>query len=168
MEALRVPPDFIGLNYYHGYFARHSDENWLGYSVVAEPDAPRTMMDWAIRPAGLYRILTQAHDRYKLPAIYVTENGGSFLDQPEGKAVHDADRKAYLESHVAAVLRAKDEGVPVRGYFVWSFLDNFEWALGYSQRFGIVYVDYETQERIVKDSGIWYSELARTGNLPTG
>jgi beta-glucosidase len=110
--------------------------------------------------------MTQAHVRYKLPAIYITENGASYDDTPEGKTVHDEQRLSYLKSHVAAVLQAKDEGVPVQGYFVWSFLDNFEWALGYSKRFGIVYVDYETQQRIVKDSGIWYGELARTGSIP--
>jgi len=167
MEALRVPPDFLGLNYYFGYYVRNSSENWLGYSVVDEPDMPRTSIPgWTIRPEGLHRVITQAHVRYKLPAIYITENGASYDDAPEGKTVHDEDRKSYLKSHVAAVLQAKDEGVPVQGYFVWSFLDNFEWALGYSKRFGIVYVDYETQERIVKDSGLWYSELARTGSIP--
>ena len=101
-----------------------------------------------------------------MPAIYITENGASFDDTRDGKSVHDADRTAYLKSHVAAVLQAKEEGVPIKGYFVWSFLDNFEWALGYSKRFGIVYVDYETQERTVKDSGKWYSSLARTGYHP--
>jgi beta-glucosidase len=166
MDDMRVPPDFIGLNYYHGYFARSSPEDWLGFAMVEEPEAPRTTMDWAIRPEGLYRVITQAHDRYKLPALYVTENGASFDDQLQGRAVHDEDRTAYLRSHVAAVLRAREEGAPVRGYFVWSFLDNFEWALGYSKRFGIVYVDYETQERTVKDSGLWYAELAQTGRIP--
>jgi len=167
MDGLRCPPDFLGLNYYFGYYVRNSTENWLGYSVVDEPDMPRTSIaGWTIRPEGLHRVITQAHVRYKLPAIYVTENGASYDDTLEGKTVHDEDRRSYLKSHVAAVLQAKDEGVPVQGYFVWSFLDNFEWALGYSKRFGIVYVDYETQERIVKDSGFWYSELARTGIIP--
>jgi beta-glucosidase len=166
MDALRVPPDFIGLNYYHGYSARHSDDNWMGFVAVEEPDAPRTTMNWAIRPDGLHRVIAQAHERYKLPAIYITENGASFDDELEGKTVHDAGRKAYLKSHVASVLQAKDEGAPVKGYFVWSFLDNFEWALGYSKRFGVVYVDYETQERVMKDSGRWYSELARAGAPP--
>jgi beta-glucosidase len=166
MSSLRAPPDFVGLNYYHGYYARHCPEDWLGFAGVEEPAAPRTTMDWAIRPEGLYRVITQAHDRYKLPALYITENGAAFDDHVQDKAVHDQSRKEYLKSHVAAVLQARDEGVPVQGYFVWSFLDNFEWALGYSKRFGIVYVDYATQERVVKDSGLWYGELARTGSLP--
>ncbi len=148
---------------------RYSPDNWLGYSVVDEPDMPRTsIVGWTIRPEGLHRVITQAHVRYKLPAIYVTENGASYNDTREGEAVHDEQRTSYLKSHIAAVLQAKDEGVPVQGYFVWSFLDNFEWALGYSKRFGIVYVDYATQERVVKDSGLWYSELARTGVIPAG
>jgi beta-glucosidase len=169
MDALIAPPDFLGLNYYFGYYARNSDDNWLGYSVVDEPDMPTTSIaGWTIRPEGLHRVITQAHVRYKLPAIYITENGASYDDTREGERVHDEERTSYLKSHVAAVLQAKEEGVPVQGYFVWSFLDNFEWALGYSKRFGIVYVDYETQERVVKDSGLWYSELARTGNIPAG
>jgi beta-glucosidase len=169
MAALRVPPDFIGINYYHGYLARHSEDSWLGYAPVPEPDAPKTkMMEWIIRPAGLHRVITQAHERYGLPALYVTENGAAFEDEPDGEAVHDEARKSYLKSHVAATLQAKAEGVPVKGYFVWSLMDNFEWGLGFSMRFGIVRVDYETQERTVKDSGLWYGELARTGVPPEG
>ena len=168
MEGLRVPPDFLGLNYYFSNHVRNSTENWLGYSVVDEPDMPTTSIPgWIIRPEGLHRIITQAHKRYNLPAIYITENGASYDDTVEDKQVHDVERTAYLKSHIAAVLQAKDEGVPVQGYFVWAFLDNFEWALGYSKRFGIVHVDYETQERTIKDSGHWYSELARTGSIPT-
>jgi beta-glucosidase len=168
MSALKIPPDFVGLNYYHGYYARYCSEDWLGFKSVEEPSAPRTNMDWAIRPEGLHRVITQAHHRYKLPAIYITENGAAFDDELQGNAVHDEARKDYLKSHVAAVLQARDDGAPVQGYFVWSFLDNFEWALGYSKRFGIVYVDYESQQRIIKDSGVWYGELARAGDLPPG
>jgi beta-glucosidase len=167
LESMQVPPDFIGLNYYQGYKARHSDANWLGFEQVPEPDMPTTtMLDWIIRPEGLHRIIMQAHERYKLPAIYITENGASFDDVVDDGAVHDAERTSYLKSHIAAVLQARDEGVPVQGYFVWSFMDNFEWGLGFSKRFGIVRVDYETQERTIKDSGHWYSRLARTGVIP--
>ncbi|HTV12404.1 MAG TPA: GH1 family beta-glucosidase [Acidimicrobiales bacterium] len=166
MEAIQAPPDFVGLNYYQGYRARHSDRNWLGYSRVVTPEAPHTTMNWAIEPEGLYRVITQAHEQYKLPAIYITENGASFEDHVVNGAVHDSARQAYLRSHISSTLRARDEGVPVKGYFVWSLLDNFEWALGYSKRFGLVYVDFQTQERTVKDSGLWYSEVARSGLLP--
>jgi beta-glucosidase len=168
MDDLCVPPDFVGLNYYFGYRARHSDASWLGFETVDEPGVPRTSMNWAIRPEGLYRVIMQAHDQYKLPAIYVTENGAAFPDELVGGTVRDPERKAYLESHIAAVLRALEEGAPVKGYFVWSLLDNFEWAHGYSKRFGLVYVDYATQARVVKDSGHWYGQLARTGALPDG
>jgi beta-glucosidase len=166
MGSLQVPPDFLGLNYYRGYHARHSNDNWLGFDQVATPGVACTNMDWAIQPEGLYRVITQAHERYKLPAIYITENGAAFDDTPTNGSVHDPDRSAYLRSHIAAALQARDEGVPLKGYFVWSLLDNFEWGLGYSKRFGLVYVDYKTLQRTVKDSGLWYGRLARTGVLP--
>jgi beta-glucosidase len=166
MPALQVPPDFVGINYYHGYYVRDTSDSWLGFVEVDGPEAPRTKMNWAVRPEGLHRVLTQVHERYHLPAVFITENGASYEDRMVDGAVHDVDRTAYLKSHIAAVLQAKREGVPVEGYFVWALLDNFEWAHGYSQRFGIVYVDFETQERTVKDSGRWYGELARTGVLP--
>jgi beta-glucosidase len=93
----------------------------------------------------------------------VTENGAAFDDVRNGSTVEDPDRVAYLDGHIRAVLQARDEGVPIHGYFVWSLFDNFEWACGYEMRFGIVYVDFETQERIVKQSGHFYSRLAREG-----
>jgi beta-glucosidase len=161
MAILRVPPDFVGLNYYFGYLARHDPTRWNGFAPADEPHMPRTAMDWIVRPEGLYEILTGAHSCYRLPALFVTENGAAFEDVRSGDTVHDLKRVAYLDRHIREVLRAKDDGVPVRGYFVWSLLDNFEWALGYSKRFGIVYVDFETQERIVKDSGHWFAALAR-------
>ena len=98
MSSLRVPPDFIGLNYYHGYRARSSSEDWLGFVGVEEPGAPRTTMDWAIRPEGLHRVITQAHDRYKLPAIYITENGAAFDDRLDGQGVHDEQRQAVPQA----------------------------------------------------------------------
>jgi beta-glucosidase len=115
----------------------------------------------------LHAILSEVHRRYKLPTLFVTESGAAFDDHLSNGAVHDPERTAYLQSHVEAVLRARDDGVPVQGYFVWSLLDNFEWARGYSLRFGIVYVDFRTGERIVKDSGRWYGELARTRSIAT-
>jgi beta-glucosidase len=120
-------------------------------------------MGWTIRPEGLHRVITQAHERYKLDAVYITENGAAFEDAREGNAVHDDYRKSYLQSHTAAPLRAKAEGIPVKGFFARSLMDNFERALRYSKRSGIIYVDYSTQERIVKDSGRSYGELARSG-----
>jgi beta-glucosidase len=168
MAALLVPPDFAGINYYAGYRVRHDATKWTGFAEFKESGAPRTTMDWIIRPEGLGFILEQAHEQYKLPNLFVTENGASFDDRRDGQAVHDPERIAYLEAHVGEVLRVRREGVPVQGYFIWSLLDNFEWALGYSKRFGIVYVDFDTQERVIKDSGYWYGEVARGGQLPVG
>jgi beta-glucosidase len=165
MAALRIPPDFVGMNYYSGYLVRHDPTSWKGFASVDEPHMPRTSMNWIVRPEGLYEILSAVHSRYHLPALFVTENGAAFEDDRSGDAVHDPDRVAYLDSHIKQVLRAKEEGVPVQGYFVWSLLDNFEWALGYSKRFGIVYVDFESEERIVKDSGRWFAKLARQTQL---
>jgi len=166
MDDLCMPPDFVGLNYYFGHLARHCDTNWLGFETVEVPGAPKTSMGWTVLPDGLRRVIAQAHDTYKLPAIFVTENGAAFPDTLAGGHVHDPERKAYLRSHVLAVLQARDEGAPVRGYFVWSLLDNFEWGHGYTKRFGLVYVDYPTQRRVIKDSGHWYAQLARTGVPP--
>jgi beta-glucosidase len=166
MAALQLPPDFVGMNYYFGYLARHDPSQWNGVAAVPEPEMPRTAMDWIVRPEGIHAILTAAHARYHIPVVFITENGAAYEDHRNGATVHDPERVAYIESHVDAVLRAKAEGVPVRGYFVWSLLDNFEWALGYSKRFGIVYVDFETGERIVKDSGHRFAQLASGGQRP--
>lgn len=119
-------------------------------------------MGWEVYPQGLYDLLTRVQRDYAPPVVYVTENGAAYDDErdPDG-AVHDDKRRAYLESHFAAARRAIDAGVPLRGYFVWSLMDNFEWAEGYSKRFGIIYVDYATQERTVKESGRWYAEGLR-------
>jgi beta-glucosidase len=121
-------------------------------------------MGWEINPAGLRTLLTRLGREYpSLPPLYVTENGSAFDDVVESDgAVHDADRVAYLQAHVDAVAGAIADGADVRGYFAWSLLDNFEWAWGYGKRFGIVRVDYETQERTVKDSGRAFARLARS------
>jgi beta-glucosidase len=160
LSDIQFKPDFIGLNYYFSNRMRHAD-NWVGAEPIEEPDVAKTAMDWPIRPEGIHWLLKRAHEAYDLPSIYITENGAAFDDVTDGVVVDDPDRVAYLDSHIRQVLKARDEGVPVDGYFVWSLLDNFEWAFGYDKRFGIIRVDYETQERIVKSSGHWYSHLAK-------
>jgi beta-glucosidase len=165
MEALHVPPDFVGINNYSSYLVRDEPSSWLGFAPKAEPDATRTAMGWIVRPDGLRALLVDLHQRYRPPAVYVTENGAAFDDELRNGTIEDSERVEYLKEHIAAVLSARDEGVPVRGYFVWSLFDNFEWARGYSARFGIVYVDFQTEERIVKASGRWYAELAKSGEL---
>lgn len=131
---------------------------------------PTTAMGWEVQPEGLNRLLQRLHQDYTGPcgtALYVTENGAAYPDEVEADgAVHDPERIAYLDLHLRAVAEAIDAGVDVRGYFLWSLLDNFEWALGYSKRFGIVHVDYATQQRRIKDSGHWYAAVADAGALP--
>ena len=160
LSDIQFTPDFVGLNYYFSNRMRHAD-NWVGAEPIEEPDVAKTAMDWPIRPEGIHWLLKRAHEAYDLPSIYITENGAAFDDVTDGVVVDDPDRVAYLDSHIRQGLKARDEGVPVDGYFVWSLLDNFEWAFGYDKRFGIIRVDYETQERIVKSSGHWYSHLAK-------
>ncbi len=134
-------------------------------------DLPRTAMGWEVQPEGLTRLLTRLHRDYTGPrgiALYVTENGAAFDDVPDDSGFVDdtADRLAYFDAHLRAVKDAIDAGADVRGYFAWSLLDNFEWAHGYTKRFGIVRTDYETQERTVKASGRWYGEVAGSHTVP--
>jgi beta-glucosidase len=118
-------------------------------------------MGWEVFPAGLTELLTRLHRDYRLPPIYITENGAAYPDECVGGAVDDAARVRYLGSHIQAVATAREAGVDVRGYFAWSLLDNFEWAHGYTKRFGIVHVDYATQQRTPKASALWYRDLQR-------
>jgi beta-glucosidase len=119
-------------------------------------------MDWEVYPSGIYNVLMWIHQNYSPPALYVTENGAAFKDEltPDGE-ICDERRQAYLEGYIAQVARAVQDGAPVRGYFVWSLLDNFEWSHGYTKRFGVIYVDYPTQRRILKQSGEWYTQVTR-------
>ncbi|MDJ0497823.1 MAG: family 1 glycosylhydrolase, partial [Acidimicrobiia bacterium] len=102
-------------------------------------------------------LLVRFNDDYQLPPLYVTENGVAFPDQLVDGAVHDEDRRLYLEQHFAAAAEAQAAGVPLRGFFIWTLMDNFEWAMGYTPRFGLVWTDFHTQERILKDSARWLS-----------
>jgi len=124
-------------------------------------------MGWEVYPDGLYELLVRLHRDYKIPEIYITENGAAFKDEvtPDGK-VHDERRLNYLREHFLRAHKAIQDGVPLKGYFVWSLMDNFEWAHGYTKRFGIVYVDYETQKRIIKDSGYWYQKVIAENGVP--
>ena len=125
-------------------------------------------MGWEVYPEGLYQVLMRVSADYAPHAIYITENGAAYGDvRVHDGSVHDPERTAYLQSHIDAVRRAVTSGAPVKGYFVWSFLDNFEWSLGYSKRFGIVYIDYPTLGRVPKDSFYWYRDfIASRGAAP--
>jgi len=165
MEAIGVPIDFLGVNYYSRGVVRADPEGGPLQATGVRPEGSEyTEMDWEIYPAGLYELLTHLHNEYDGPAMYITENGAAFADELVDDAVEDPRRVAYLRDHFAAAWQAIEEGVDLRGYFVWSLMDNFEWALGYSKRFGIVYVDYEMQRRIPKRSALWYKDvIARNG-----
>lgn len=154
LAAIHAPLDFLGINYYTRNVV---DAN--GVVDAAKCGTEHTAMGWEIRPAGLRELLLRLHRDYSLPATYIMENGAAFDDQVVDGEVPDTRRIRYLETHLAAVADALQAGVPVRGYFVWSLLDNFEWAQGYTKRFGIVHVDYATQRRLPKHSAHWYAAL---------
>ncbi|HVA30243.1 MAG TPA: GH1 family beta-glucosidase [Gaiellaceae bacterium] len=157
LATIAAPLDFLGANNYSRTVVAAGDD---GEPVeIAPTGAPTTAMGWEIYPDGIYEVLTRLHRDYDAPPLYVTENGAAFPDlRGDDGRIDDRDRIDYLESYLGAVARAIDEGVPVRGYFVWSLLDNFEWAFGYSKRFGLVYVDFETLQRIPKSSFYWYRD----------
>ncbi|MEW2062477.1 GH1 family beta-glucosidase [Streptomyces sp. NPDC007002] len=168
LAAIATPLDVLGVNFYRGMqFSGVTEDgspvDAAGLPVVraVERDLPRTAMDWEITPAELTELLVRLERDYGLPTV-VTENGAAFDDTvaPDG-SVPDADRTAYLADHIDAVAAARARGADVRGYFVWSLMDNFEWAYGYGKRFGIVRVDYATQTRTLKDSAKWYRDTIR-------
>jgi beta-glucosidase len=159
LELISAPVDFVGVNYYTPNRVRSNEAvDPVGVEVLP-PEPPVTAMSWEVAPGGFRELLVRLQRDYGVP-LYVTENGAAFDDPaPTGSVVEDPDRVAYLEGHVDALARALADGVDVRGYFVWSLLDNFEWAEAYSKRFGIVQVDFDTQQRTPKRSGLWYREL---------
>jgi beta-glucosidase len=150
MQAIAQPMDYLGINYYTRSVVSAGEP----YNAKAL-GLPVSDMDWEIYPQGLTQLLVRLHRDYALPPVVITENGGAFKDPLTGGQVHDADRTQYLQQHIAAVADALAQGVPMAGYMVWSLMDNFEWASGYEKRFGIVHVDYATQQRTLKDSALW-------------
>ena len=168
METIAAPIDFLGINYYQRVLVE-ADAATGEPMAVTRPGLERTAMGWEVYPEGLHALLTRVTREYGPKAIHVTENGAAYTDvrQPDG-SVDDRERLSYIERHVAAIERAIGDGAPVQGYFAWTFLDNFEWAWGYAERFGIVYVDYETLERVPKSSFYWYCDFiaSRNGAAP--
>ena len=161
MELISQPTDVLGVNYYfRSVVAYDPTATPLEARSIVPAGATFTAMGWEVYPPGLYDILKRVHDDYSPGRLLVTENGAAFDDVVEGQ-VDDPEREAYLHEHLLQAYRAVADGVPLRGYFVWSLLDNFEWAWGYGKRFGVIYVDYATQERIVKRSGRWYAGVTR-------
>ncbi|MET0590405.1 MAG: family 1 glycosylhydrolase, partial [Naasia sp.] len=184
VEAIHQRIDVLGVNYYStvtvqmwdGVSPRqnadgHKDVGgspWPGSRDVEflVQEGPYTDMGWNIAPDGLEELLVGLSEKYPDQPLMITENGAAFPDEVVDGRVHDEARTDYLNRHFTAAHRAMERGVDLRGYLVWSLMDNFEWGYGYSKRFGIVRVDYDTQERIVKDSGHWLSEVIRTRRTP--
>jgi beta-glucosidase len=163
MDAIALPTDWLGINYYTRAIARSDrileSEN---KPVALKRGEEVTEMDWEVYPQGLIDMLIRHHKVYQPPAIYITENGASYSDAPDpGGTIRDTRRTSYIQRHLAALHTALESGIPVRGYFAWSLLDNFEWSYGYSQRFGLVWVDFKTQKRMLKDSAKWYRSVIR-------
>jgi beta-glucosidase len=183
LDLVHQVPDVLGVNYYSPTVVRHWDGSgprstedghgqgaspWIACEDVeflAHP-GPRTDMGWPIDARGIRALLVRMHREHPDLDLMITENGAAYPDVVAADGgVHDPERVDYLRDHLGAVLDAIQDGAPVRGYFLWSLLDNFEWAYGYSKRFGIVHVDYGTQVRTPKDSALWYGRLVRSGQL---
>nr|WP_246531201.1 GH1 family beta-glucosidase [Streptomyces bathyalis] len=174
METTAARSDFIGVNYYTRRLVSARSEQepdaeggpWPWKVEPGRPGVPRTDLGWEIVPADLTALLIRLHREYPGVPLMVTENGGIFDDGPgPDGAVHDERRTEFIRAHLAAVHRALEAGAPVEGYYHWSLIDNFEWAMGYRPRFGLVHLDRDTQRRTVKDSGHWYARVARSGKL---
>jgi beta-glucosidase len=162
MDLISTPLDFYGVNIYHGIPITFPVTASAGQTITAPkraPGYPETLMGWTVDPQALYWGPRFLAERYQLP-IYITENGIASMDWVHADGyVHDPARIDYLARHLVELRRAIADGVDIRGYFHWSIMDNFEWELGYSKRFGLAYVDYETMTRVPKDSYFWYRDV---------
>jgi beta-glucosidase len=180
MDIISRKVDFLGINNYTREHAFHSCRPFVPFNITGidipeqeyeQNDVQFTSMGWEVYPEGIYRLLMRIRDEYENIPVYITENGAAFGDliSADGK-VRDVKRLQFLESYISSVARAAREGANVKGYFVWSLMDNFEWAEGFAKRFGLVHVDYATGERTIKESGRWYAgmikEYRSTGALP--
>jgi len=185
LKDINQPLDALGINFYKpdlvaaydGTGPRNADDGHGGGAASPWPGADgveflrqpgdRTAMDWVIDASGLYDLLARVGSEHPELPLFITENGAAFDDvvEPDG-AVHDGARIRYLQEHLAAAHRAIEDGIDLRGYFVWSLMDNYEWSYGYSKRFGVVHVDYETQKRTLKDSANWYRDVIASNSVP--
>ena len=160
LEQIATPIDFLGVNYYMRGISRSKN-------IPEVENNPQTTfrrdeiteMGWEVYPEGIYTLLGRLYFDYEFPVIYITENGAAFKDQVLNGQVDDPQRLSYIKRHLQQVFRAIEAGVPVKGYFAWSLMDNFEWAHGFSKRFGLIFVDYKTQQRIPKSSARWYEQV---------
>jgi beta-glucosidase len=162
LDLISQPIDFVGVNYYTRAVIEQAD-NIRGYEQVNIPNVERTHIGWEVYPEGLEQLLKELQASWPMPTWFITENGAATDDVIVSGKCEDAQRQRYFQTHLGAVDRAISSGVPVKGYYAWSLMDNFEWAFGYSQRFGIVYVDYETQERYPKGSALAFKNFLLHG-----
>jgi beta-glucosidase len=161
MESLKFEFDFIGIQNYFRVITKPFLVPYLwAYRVKPEPDAEMTEMGWEVNPEGMYKIIKQ-FSKYAIKEIIITENGAAFPDQIINGRVHDLQRINFYKRYLQNILQAKNEGINVTGYFAWTFIDNFEWVEGFRPRFGLVHNDFNTQERIVKDSGYWFRDFLK-------
>lgn len=167
LDRISTKIDFLGVNYYFRTVVKADPkEVLLGTGLIKPTDAESTEMGWEVYPAGIYEILRRVHDEYNVSTIYITENGAALADEADKNGqVNDRRRIKYLKDHFLQTHRAIEDGVRLSGYFVWSLLDNFEWAYGFSKRFGLIYVDYPTQKRIIKASGLWYKKVIEKNGI---
>lgn len=160
MSLINQPMDFLGVNFYfRQIIASNLHGSPLPIKNIRRENVKRTAMDWEVHAPAFEEILTRIHRDYNPKEIYITENGSAWDDEIVSGEIDDVERISYLKSHLDAMFAAQKQGAPIRGYFAWSFMDNFEWAYGYDKRFGLVYVDYKTQKRTPKKSALYYREL---------
>jgi beta-glucosidase len=178
MEKARAPLDFIGINLYYRTIASapgtleraaHAQEWLFPVKMEGGHEGPKTDFGWEVWPKALYDMIMRINRDYNRPVIEITESGCSYSDGPDANgAIHDSRRTTYHREYLAAVARSIADGADVRGYHAWSLMDNFEWADGYGQRFGLAYVDFKTQKRTIKDSGLWYGRVAAENRVGPG
>ncbi|PSR23878.1 MAG: beta-glucosidase [Sulfobacillus acidophilus] len=163
LTTIAVPIDFLGVNYYtRSVVYDDPDDSWLRVGHRRAPSGQMTEMGWEVHPDSLYRLLRRLQQDYTTLPLYITENGAAFADElTDDDQVHDGQRVEFLERHFEAAHRFVAEGGNLKGYYVWSLMDNFEWAFGYSKRFGLIYVDFATQRRIWKESARWYQNFIK-------
>ncbi|HEX7005176.1 MAG TPA: family 1 glycosylhydrolase, partial [Trueperaceae bacterium] len=162
LKTVSAPLDFLGVNFYSRSLLAKGSGDWPAVEF-RPPGNPVTAMGWEVYPAALTELLLRLQRDYSVPELYITENGAAYPDRLVGGKVDDRERIAYLDGHIRAVEQALAAGVPVKGYFAWSLLDNFEWAHGFEKRFGLVHVDYVSQERTLKESAKWYGRRVSSG-----
>jgi beta-galactosidase len=179
LDTISAPIDFLGINYYSRHtVAGPADGVFADPSLASaspgsertqtvETGAPKTEMGWEIHPDGLVDVVAMVHARAPRLSIFITENGAAYPDFPDSDGnINDEDRRRFFQVHIDACADALAQGLPLKGYFAWSLMDNFEWAFGFSRRFGLVYVDYATQQRTVKASGLWFRDFLSRAHRP--